>query len=228
MTRTALNLLTLLILTFSLASPTQAQPEEPPDTTKDGLERVPDSQVALLYVQPGATLAPYTRVALIDPQVSFVAGYKNRMNARLHNTARVTDADMEDMQAALAQLFREVFTNELQNNGGYVLVDGAADDVLALRPAIIDLDVLGPELSPNQRSTVPSVGEMTLYLELADSITGNILAKVLDHQFDRTRVTTALRNRDRNERAFRAMLEHWAVLMRESLDEAHRVTAADS
>ena len=216
------------LLLAAVSTVTAAKSTEPPDRTIDGLERVPDAQVGLLYVQPGATLAPYARVLLLDPQVSFVAGYKNRMNDRLHQTARVTDADMENMKIALAQLFREEFTDELQNNGGYVLVDGVADDVLALRPAILDLDVLGPELRPNVRSAVPSVGEMTLYLELVDSVSGDILVKVLDHQFDRTRVNTALRNRDRNERAFRAMLRSWAVLMREALDEAHRVTADDA
>lgn len=221
MTRT---LPVLLAIALFLAAPAQAQRQEPPETTIDGLERVHDAKVGLLYVQPGATLAPYTRVFLLDPQVSFVANYKRRMNDRLHQTARVTDADMENMKVAMAQLFREEFTDELQNNGGYVLVDGVADDVLALRPAIIDLDVLGPELSPNLRSAIPSVGEMTLYLELIDSVSGDVLAKVLDHQFDRTRVNTALRNRDRNERAFRAMLRNWAMLMREALDEAHRVT----
>lgn len=222
------RLLALGILFAAVTNAAAAQRTEPPETTIDGLVRVPDSKVGLLYVQPGATLSPYARILLLDPHVSFVAGYKNRMNDRLHQTARVTDADMENMKVALARLFREEFTDELQNNGGYVLVDGVADDVLALRPAIIDLDVTGPELSPNLRSAVPSVGEMMLYLELVDSVSGDILVKVLDHQFDRTRVNTALRNRDRNERAFRAMLRNWAVLMREALDEAHRVTADDS
>lgn len=200
----------------------------PPETTIDGLQRVPDAQVGLLYVKPGASLAPYTRIYLLDPQVSFVADYKRRMNERLHQAARVTDADMQAMKADLARLFREEFTQELQNNGGYVLVDGVADDVLALRPAIIDLDVLAPELKPNLRSAIPSVGEMTLYLELIDSVSGDTLAKALDQQIDRTRVNTALRNSDRNEKAFRSMLREWAVLMRKALDEAHRVAREES
>ena len=157
---------------------------------------------------------------LVPPTVSFVNDYLRRFNRNNPNN-RLTQSDLERMQADLSQLFIEEFTDELQNNAGYVIVDGAAEDVLAVRPAIIDLDVLAPETSPNQRSAIPSVGQMTLYMELIDSISGDILVKAMDNQFDRTRTRVNVRNRDRNEQAARAAVRHWAEILRQGLDEAH-------
>ena len=110
----------------------------------------------------------------------------------------------------------------------FTTVEHAGDDVLVLRPAILDLDVVAPETSPNSRSAIPSAGQMTLYMELIDSASGDMLAKVLDHRFDRTRVNTHLRNRVRNERAARAMLGDWATMLRQGLDEAHMAARGES
>ena len=56
---------------------------------------------------------------------------------------------------------------------GYPVVEEAADDVLLLRPAIVNLDVAAPETSrmSRGRSYVDSAGQMTLYIELYDSVT---------------------------------------------------------
>ena len=47
---------TLIAALFLLSTLAQASDPTPPDRTIDGLERVPDSKVGLLYVQPGADL----------------------------------------------------------------------------------------------------------------------------------------------------------------------------
>lgn len=194
--------------------------DAPPPETIDGLVLVPDTQMDLVYAAPGADLGGYGRIYLLEPQISFVKGYKRKQNSIQPNS--VNDEDMQRMKSDLAELFREVFEQELQNNAGYVLVDGVAEDVLAVRPAIIDLDVQSPELThkPNTRSLVASVGQMTLYLELIDSVSGDVLVKALDNQYDRTRVKINVRNKDRNEDAARKILSDWAILLREAIDEA--------
>jgi len=61
---------------------------------------------------------------------------------------------------------------------------------------------------------------MTLYMELFDSVTGDLLVKAIDNKFDRTRTHIQARNRMRNEAAARVMLNDWANLLRLALDEA--------
>ena len=119
----------------------------------------------------------------------------------------------------------EVFKQELQYNGGYVLVDGVAEDVLIVHPAIIDLNVLSPD-TPGTRGTrgaIASVGSMTLYMELIDSVTGDVMVKVLDNKYDRARTRIQAPNRVRNEAAARDMLGEWAEILRLALDEARTV-----
>lgn len=42
-------------------------------------------------------------------------------------------------------LFRQVFTEELTKNGGYTMATSAGEQVLSIKPAIVDLDVAAPD-----------------------------------------------------------------------------------
>ena len=64
---------------------------------------------------------------------------------------------------------------------------------------------------------------MTLYMELMDSVTGDMLVKAIDNKYDRTRTHIQAQNRKRNEAAARQMLGDWANLLRLALDEARTV-----
>ena len=199
--------------------PVAAQ-DNPPEVTVDGLRLVRGTTMALVYAKPGVDLSQYNRIYLAQPQVAFRKNWLQTQNSIPNQT--VTSADMQRIRTELAELFTEVFRQELQNNGGYVLVDGAAADVLIVRPAIIDLDVFSPDTpgTAGTRSVIPSAGTMTLYVELLDSVTGDMLVKAIDNKYDRTRTRIQVQNRVRNEAAAREMLGEWAVLLRLALDEA--------
>ena len=64
---------------------------------------------------------------------------------------------------------------------------------------------------------------MTLYMELIDSVTGDMLVKAIDNKYDRTRTRIQARNSVRNEAAAKDMLGEWAILLRLALDEARTV-----
>jgi len=216
----SLRVLTTSVLFIVLSSHVFAAAYNPPDVTLDGLHRVKDTQMALVYAQPGTDLSQYNRIYLMEPKVAFVKNWLRTQNSINHQT--VTDADMQRIKSELASLFTEVFKQELQNNGGYVLVDGVAQDVLLVHPAIVDLDVFSPDTSGTrgQRSVIASVGTMSLYMELIDSVTGDVLVKTMDNKYDRTRARVQQPNRVRNQAAARDMLGEWAKLLRLALDEA--------
>jgi hypothetical protein len=220
-----MKFLTLLVLICPAAVLAE---KGPPQVTVDGLERVESENVDLLYALPDTDLSGYDRVFLLAPEVRFVKNYKQKAN-QLYKF-RITDEDMQRIREDVAQLFAEVFYEELQNRGGYQLVTELGEGVLVVRPAIIDLDVLAPDAinRPNSRSALPSAGRMTLYLELADGVTNTVLVKVLDYQYDRTRVQP-YKNSERNEQAARQIIGYWAELLRKALDEAHsKASATDS
>jgi hypothetical protein len=132
------SVLTLLIL---ISTPAFAR--DLPETTEDGLQRVPDSKMAVVYAEPGADLAGYQRIQLLDAYVAFKKNWAREQNRMSAQAMRVTSGDMEKIKKNLAEDFRILFTDVLES-GGYTLTGETADDVLLVRPAIINLDVAAP------------------------------------------------------------------------------------
>ena len=194
-----------------------------PEVTVDGLHRVSGTEMAVVYAKPGVDLSQYNRIYLTTPQIAFTKNWLRTQNSIPNQTVRTED--MQRIKTELAALFTGVFKQELQNNGGYVLVDGVAEDVLIVHPAIVDLNILSPD-TPGTRGTrgaVASVGSMSLYMELIDSVTGDVMVKTFDNKYDRSRTRIQAPNRVRNEAAARDMLGEWAELLRLALDEARTI-----
>ena len=221
------QLMTSAIACASLAfSCIPAGAAELPQTSPEGLELQMDTKARVVYLKPGATLDQYKRVAILDCFVDFAKDWQKDFNRDQRATgSRVTTKDIERIKADLAAEFRKVFTQELQDKGGYEVVDGAAPDVLVLRPAIINLAITAPDLqSPDRnRTIVESAGQMTLYLELYDSVTNTLLARAMDPQGDRRGFAQSA-SRATNKAAADRILREWASALREHLDAAHGKT----
>jgi hypothetical protein len=216
------SLLMIFVLSMSMSISVIAEEKMPPEVTVDGMYRIDGTKMALVYAKPDVDLSQYKRIYLVQPQISFIKDWLNFQNNKLRQ--QVTVDDMQRIKTELAGLFMEVFKDELQNNGGYELVDFAAEDVLIVHPSIVDLNVISPDTpgTRNTRSAIASVGSMFLFMELIDSVTGDKLVKAMDNKYDQTR-PRPVRNKVRNERAARDMLAEWAELLRLALDEAREV-----
>lgn len=211
-----------VLLFCSCINPLLAANTEAPLVTTDGLHKVPDSRFALVYADPEADLSGYNRLLLVDAQVAFRKNWRQEINT--NTPFNVTPEDMERIKHDLSAEFGNIFTEELQS-AGFVLTDEQAADVLIVRPAILDLNVSSPDTRGGRtRNITRSAGDMTLYLELRDSLTGDTLAKALDFQFDRSNVTTFMQDRTRNEMAARRILTDWAQTLVKGLQEAMAVT----
>ena len=91
-----------------------------------------------------------------------------------------------------------------------------------LRPAITDLDVNAPDLdtSTNVRTFTTEAGEMTLYMELYDSATGDKIGEVADREQAIDRSHFQYTNRVTNRAEANRILNKWAKLLVDALDEA--------
>ena len=195
-----------------------AHADDAPAVSHDGLELVKSKKVDTLYRRPDATLAHYKQVALVDCEVAF---RKNWQRDQASEGTRVTSADMDRIRKTLAADFRKAFSEEL-GKGGYTITDQPGDDVLVIRPAIIGLDITAPDVltAGRSRSYATSAGEMTLYVELYDGATGEIIARVVDRRKGRDQGRLMWQNAITNRAEADRMLHKWAVLARESLDAA--------
>jgi hypothetical protein len=214
----ALGLATLL----AAGLPTAVGAKDYPKETPEGLVLQKAKVADAVYVRPGVDFSVYNRVAILECPVAFRKDWERDQQRK--SSARVSSKDMEDIKAGLSTEFRKVFVEELQDKGGYQVVETGGDDVLVIRPAIINLDVTAPDTMTAGRSYTlsESAGEMTLYIELYDSVTGQLLAKAIDRRSDPGMGgTIQWRNGVTNKADADRMLRRWAKALRERLDEVH-------
>ena len=115
-------LLPIVALSLVIAPPLLAKKQELPEVTEDGLHRVPDSKMAIVYAEPGADLAQYQRIQLLSAYVAFKKNWARDQRSRSGQSFRATDRDIEKIKTDLANEFDEVFRKVLED-GGYQVVD---------------------------------------------------------------------------------------------------------
>jgi len=211
-----------LIFSFATISPVWAK-KDLPAINDEGMELVKNSDLATVYADPDADLSIYNRVMLLDATVAFKKDWKRNQNRG--NSLKVRDKDMVKIQEEVAEVFREVFTKELVD-GGYEIADEVGEDVLLVKPAIVDLDIAAPDIPSSGRTTsfAESAGEMTLNLELYDSLTNDKIAKATDRKRDRRDGRMEWRTSVSNRADARRMMKGWAKALRSALDEARTST----
>jgi hypothetical protein len=107
--------------------------KDPPQTTYDGLQLLPNTKLGLVYLRSEADFSGYRKVALLDCAVAFKKDWQRNQNSTLG--------------AMSSEVFRDVLAK-----GGYEITDEAGEDVLVLRPAIIDLNISSPAAAEAGRS----------------------------------------------------------------------------
>ncbi|MCF6226274.1 MAG: DUF3313 domain-containing protein [Xanthomonadales bacterium] len=220
---TIVSILSLAV--FSSASAKKAT--DLPQVTVDGLELVNQTSSGVVYAKPGATLAGYQRIKLLDAAVAFKKNWeRDQRHSSSISRKRVSTKDMDEIKANLAEEFQKVFTKTLEA-AGYQLTNEIADDVMIVRPAIINLDVSVPEVATTGRNYtyVLSAGEMTLYLELYDAATSALIVKAVSRKADDSyagHFTWA--NPSTNRVAADRILKGWAKILVNALDESKKAT----
>ena len=219
-TSSKISLVSLTLMTLLAAAAPAADDSSLPEQSPEGLVLQKGKVAQVVYVRPGVDFSKYQRFAILDCPVAF---RKNWQRDQEESGQRITQKDMDAIKAGLSAQFIKVFTDELQNKGGYTIVNTGAEDVLVLRPAIMDLDVTAPDTMTAGRgfTLAGSAGAMTLYLEIYDSVTSQILARAIDRQQDTGMGGIGWANRVTNTADADRILRRWASALRERLDEVH-------
>ena len=223
----SLSLLLLLpaITGLAFATPVMAQ-DEGDQVSMQGLKLVEKDRRSEIYANPGVDWSVYTEVQLQAAPVSFRRNWQRDQNRG--NAFKVNAKDMEKIRSSLSELFVKVLTEELTKDNGYTMTESTGDQVMSIRPSIVDLDVAAPDTNNATRSTqyTDSSGRMTAKLEIYDSVTGDVLATISQRLEDPRRGymqwTTSASNRADAER----LLRGWAKDLREKLDKARSSSPA--
>jgi Protein of unknown function (DUF3313) len=210
----------LALVLFSVTAAAQKK-ELDEAASYDGLQQVKVKGIDLAYALPGATLAGYKQVLVAPVSVAFAKNWKPTMTGS--NRSLSTD-DIEKIRAGVAKVFYEEFVDELKK-GGYTVAAGPGPDVLDVRPAIVKLYISAPDVmtAGRSRTYTTSAGEMTLLAELADSETGQVIARVLDRYEARNTGSFRITSSVSNAQEVRVAASNWAKILRKALDNAKSI-----
>ena len=209
----------LLVLTPAFAASSSELDEA---MSVDGLQKVKVKGLDLAYARPGASLAGYSKFKLDPVEVAF---HKDWDPKKTGSNSKLSTQERENIRSGVAKIVDEEFVKVLQAKGGYPLAKEAGPDVLRVKANVINLYVNAPDTmtAGRSRTYTVSAGEMTLFAELYDSETGEVLARIVDRSEARNSGMMSLSNSVVNASEARSVAANWARILRNGLDKAHGI-----
>ena len=133
------------------------------------------------FIDPEADFSVFRRVSVLEPHVAFRSNWQRDQNRSRSRNVRASD--VERIKEDVAGLLKDVFVERLEA-AGYDVVNVADEDVLVVRPAIIDLDITAPDVRSTGRSRTyaASTGAATLFVELFDSLSSDLIGRAVDRR----------------------------------------------
>ena len=213
----SLSMLTML-LTLGCASTSETLPT----TTPDGLDLVRSDKHSAVYIKPEAQLDIYNEFAIVPCEVAFRKNWQRDYNSSHRSSGQqIKERDIDRIKRELGEECTAFFTDALSEEPSYNLVTEwqQGQDVLLVRPNIVNLNITSPDVSsPSMtRSYSASAGSMTLYLELIDAETSEVLVRAYDSKADPDSFVNYA-NKITNRQAADRMLKNWAIRLREAME----------
>lgn len=223
----SLSMLTML-LTLGCASTS----ETVPTTTPDGLDLVRSDKHSAVSIKPEAQLDIYNEFAIVPCEVAFRKNWQRDYNSSHRSSGQqIKERDIDRIKRELGEECTAFFTDALSEEPSYNLVTEwqQGQDVLLVRPNIVNLNITSPDVSsPSMtRSYSASAGSMTLYLELIDAETSEVLVRAYDSKADPDSFVNYA-NKITNRQAADRMLKNWATRLREAMDAVMRPSASEA
>lgn len=217
------NFLKTSIIAASLIVVMGCQSTDAPQVSPDGLELKHQSRSTIAYTKAGVSLADYDKVGIMPSQVAFKKNWKRDYN-RDQTTAstRINDDEVLNIKTEVAKLFDEVFKEEFSKSTSFTVVEKVASGTLILKPAIVNLDVNAPDIqtATNVKNFVSDAGEATLFLEIYDGVSGEILARIVDDERIGDHGYVKWATRVSNKADAKRTIRKWAKILRKKFDAA--------
>jgi hypothetical protein len=189
----------------------------------DGLSLVKLKGMDAAYARPGADFSIYDKV-IIDPiQVAFSKSWEKE---ETFSKRKLSAAQLEEIKGKISAVAEEAFAEVLGGKGGPQIVTTPGPDVLRFSAAIIDVYPNAVDTMEPGRNYVftTSSGSATLYAELRDSETGQLIGRIVDARDARNGGDFRWTNSVENTHEARLMVSEWARILRKRYDALREVT----
>jgi hypothetical protein len=206
-----------------------AQAEIDPSTL-EGMEPAEWSDVDTLYTRGEVDLTRFKSIYIQTPEVVMRERWLREQNRlRPSPQDRIRTEDEEKIKEELSTDLVERFTTAL-NQAGFEVVESAGPGTLALKPALVDVDVFDPNLSYRQsarRIAVPSAQvnsnliatDMTLQVQMFDGESEAAMV-VAEDRLQARKVTSNIGLDVTDRQANAVILDRWATKLIQALNGA--------
>lgn len=180
--KTPIFILLFSCLLFISACATAPAIQQGPNAEKsyDGLVKVDNTIMDLVWMKPGLNLKGYSKILPVSAGIEYRAVKDvSRLAARRSSASEfpLDENQKEKIRAAIS----EVFQAELEKLEHYTFTDKPAADTLIVVGKILDLvSNVPPEPMGRGGIYLTKIGEATLVIEFHDSQTGEILLRAID------------------------------------------------
>jgi hypothetical protein len=184
----------------------------------DGLQRRPSQDLDGVWVRPNVEFKAYKSVRLDPVQVEFDKNWDPNEGVK-SASRRISQVEIKEMREGLARGFQKELAAALQQ-GGYPLVEADGEETLRVGAGLVNVYINAPPRDEMGRTKtyVVDAGEMTMAMELRDSVTGQLLARVVDtargQELNRMQWATGASNAFEASQTFKT----WAQVLRRGLD----------
>ena len=195
-----------------------ASAKEKPTQEWDGLVPKYNDKLENVWVRPNVRFKAYKRIRLPPVEVTFAKDWSPDRGTR-----SPTNEEIQNIRSGLAQMFHKEFAKHLAR-GGYVITDSNGDDVLIVQAALANLYVNGPQASNSDlaRAQTMTTGRVSVVMQLSDSVTQQLLARVVDTQYGDERGNLSWSSAVADSDEARRIIDGWAYALRLGLDKVNK------
>lgn len=194
--------------------------------TYDGLREVTNARVSQAWIRPGLDLSDYARILPVNAGVQY-------RDVRPPPTRGMSSGRSEfpvpaEARARFEGLVTDIFREELQKQDRFEIATEPGPGVLVILGGLLDVvSNVPPEPMGRGEVYLSQVGQATLVLELRDSETNTVLARVLDRRAAEKVSGMTWSNTVSNTAEVRRLIRAWAARLRTMLDAVPALTEAD-
>jgi hypothetical protein len=177
----SMKLRILLMLSFLALSGLALAAPQPAAPFGQGLVNWLSKNLDEVDVRPGTDLAAYRKVMIDPAQVSMQKGWLKSINQTRDVSRWLVPADQKEITDNMTESMNRVVADTFRSRG-YEVVSAPGPGVLRLTPSVVDLWLNAPDVPSANLTREFSVdtADATLNLDARDSVSGELLAKVID------------------------------------------------
>lgn len=189
------------------------------EVSYDGLHAIDNSIFKAAWADPDIDFSRYDKIMAGGAFFEYRAVKKTSGTSR----ARASDTEFyidEKAREKLKELTSEIFNEELAKSSRFSVTDASGPDVLIIRGGLHDIvSQVPPDIIGRGDIYLSSVGEITLILEVVDSMSGEVIFRAVERRAAERGGGMAMRSNSVNTRSeVRRLIRRWATTLRDGLD----------